>query len=346
MSVQNLLRSWELLSHFSEAQLEQLARCLARNRFPAGTTVLQEGDPTLDAYLVAGGSVRIQRQTPYGIFSLAILGAGEIFGETSFVDHEARSGDAMTLGEAELLTLNPVAAAATLERDPRFAVALYWTFWKSLAQKLRLTNDKLTHFFTESGRPVAPGPLAALEGAGGMAGFRVDLADKRRLFQEQRLSVMEINFLSSLSREKKLAPQQMIFREGEPGSEMYVVLEGRVMISKYIPGAGEEALAFLERGDYFGEMALIDNQPRSADAKADDGGAIVLTIPREVVEGLLDIHRISSLRLLKILCSLVARRLRELDDKIMGWFILAGGHGSWPAGYGTGSVVVDPPSRD
>ena len=64
---------------------------------------------------------------------------------------------------------------------------------------------------------------------------------------------------------------------------MYVVLEGRVMISKYIPGAGEEALAFLERGDYFGEMALIDNQPRSADAKAHDGGAVVLAIPRDVL---------------------------------------------------------------
>ena len=70
----------------------------------------------------------------------------------------------------------------------------------------------------------------------------------------------------------------MIFREGEKGNEMYVVLEGRVMISKYIPGAGEEALAFLERGGYFGEMALIDNEPRSADAKAHEGGAVVLVI--------------------------------------------------------------------
>lgn len=339
MSIHNLLRSWEPLSHFSEEQLGQLVRCLARNRYPAGTSVLQEGDPTLDAYLVASGNVRIQRQTPYGIFSLAVLGPGELFGETSFVDHEARSGDALTLAETELLTLNPVAAAATLERDPRFAVALYWTFWKSLAQKLRQTNQKLTHFFPESGLPAAPGPHEALDASGAMAGFRVDLADKRKLFQEQRLSAMEINFLSSLSKEKKLAPNQVLFREGESGSEMYVVLDGRMMISKYIPGAGEEALAFLERGDWFGEMALIDNQPRSAAAKAHDGGAVVLTIPREVVEGLLDIHRISSLRLLKILCSLVARRLRELDDKIIGWFILAGGHGNWPAEHGAGPVA-------
>ncbi len=72
-------------------------------------------------------------------------------------------------------------------------------------------------------------------------------------------------------------------------------------------------------------MALIDNQARSANAKAHDGGAVVLAIPREVLHGILDIQKLSSLRLLKILCTLVATRLRELDDKVIGWYILAGG---------------------
>ena len=138
----------------------------------------------------------------------------------------------------------------------------------------------------------------------------------------------------------------MIFREGESGHEMYVVLEGRVMISKYIPGAGEEALAFLERGGYFGEMALIDNEPRSADAKAHEGGAVVLVIPREVLEGILDIHKLSSIRLLTILCNLVASRLRELDDKIIGWFIIAGGSGiSWPVTCRLCRAAPQAPSR-
>ena len=106
---------------------------------------------------------------------------------------------------------------------------------------------------------------------------------------------------------------------------MYVVLEGRILISKFIPGAGEEALAFLERGDYFGEMALIDSAPRSAQARAHDGGAVVLAIPAEVVAGILDVRKVSSLPLLKILCGLVAKRLREVDDKIVGWYILSGG---------------------
>jgi CRP-like cAMP-binding protein len=332
LSIPYLLRRWDLFSHFSEPQLELLGQCVSRTRFPAGSMIVREGEPSADAYLIESGGIRIQRKTPYGSFNLAELEPGDLFGETSFIDRNPRSGDAVTISDADILTLNPLALQALMERDQRITLALYWTFWKSLSKKLRQTNDKLTQFFSETGRPATAQQPPKLDASGE---FRIDLASKRKLFQEQKLSNLEINFLTSLSKEQNRPPQKVLFREGESADEMYVVLEGRIMISKYIPGAGEEALAFLERGDYFGEMALIENQPRSADAKADDGGAVVLAIPREVLNGILDINKLSSLRLLKILCTLVATRLRELDDKIIGWFILAGGAGS--AGAGSGS---------
>ncbi len=328
MGIEKLLRRWEIFSHFTDEELVQLAQCATRSRFPAGITVVKEGEPTQDAYLIESGGVRIQRKTPYGQFSLAALTPGAIFGETAFVDRVPRSGSAVTTAETELIALNPVALSNHMERDPRFKLALYWAFWKSLSSKLRQTNENLSQFFSETARPPSAEPASTRESTGE---FRVDLASKRKLFQEQKLSSLEINFLTSLSRERKYGPNQVIFREGDTGNEMYVVLEGRVMISKYIPGAGEEALAFLERGGYFGEMALIDNEPRSADAKAHEAGTVVLAISREVLAGILDIHKLSSIRLLTILCNLVASRLRELDDKIIGWFILAGGSGiSWP----------------
>jgi len=317
-----LLRRWEPFAHFSEAQLEELGEHLTREHVAAGSTLLREGEPSADAYLIERGGMRIERHTPYGLFSLATLEPGDLFGETSFIDRNARSGDAVAIEATDLLRFSPIALAEAMEADQRLALSLHWTFWKSLSRKLRLTNEKLARFFSSAARP----PSATSPGKRDATGeFRIDLAAKRKLFQEQKLSTLEINFLSSLSREKKFRPREVIFREGESGEEMYVVLDGRVMISKYISGAGEEALAFLERGDYFGEMALIDNEPRSADAQAHEGGAVVLAISREVLNGILDINKLSSLRLLKILCNLVATRLRELDDKIIGWFILSGG---------------------
>jgi CRP/FNR family transcriptional regulator, cyclic AMP receptor protein len=328
LSVQDLLRPWDIFSHFTPEQLDQLAGCAVFDRYPPKAILLKEGEATLDIYFIQSGSVRIQRKTPYGKFALASLGPGVLFGETSFIDHGPRTGDAVTGEESELLAFDPAALQELLERDQRFQLALYWAFWKSLSRKLRQTNENLTQFFSETRKPVAEEPITHFQPGGDI---RVDLAAKRKLFAEQKLSNLEINFLTTLSREKQFPAHQVIFREGESAHEMYVVLEGRVMISKFIPGAGEEALAFIERGGYFGEMALIDNAPRSADAKAYEEGAVVLAIPREVLEGILDIHKISSLRLLIILCKLVATRLRELDDKVITWFILAGGSGiSWP----------------
>jgi len=317
------LRSSNLFEHFSDEQIEQLARCTSLVRYPEGTLVIKEGDMTHDAYVIDSGTIRIQRDTPYGVYQLADLGEGDMFGETSFVDQSARSGDALVVEAAAILPLNAV-ALRSLEEDQRFTLALYWTFWKSLSVKLRKTNDHLAHFFSSE----SAAPTQGTSAAEGTAEFRVGIAAKKDLFQEQKLSPLEINFLSTLSKERRLAGGEVVFREGEEGKDLYVVLDGRVMISKHIAGAGEEALGFIERGDYFGEMALIDDKPRSADAKADENGAVVLAIPSGVLERILDMKKVSSIRLLKILCGLVAKRLREIDDKLVGWFIFAGGSGN------------------
>lgn len=309
-------------SHFTEAQLGTLASCVVADRHPAESAILEQGETSQDAYILHEGSVRIEQDTPYGRFVLAKLGEGEMFGETSFVDGGPRSGTVRAAESAEVFRLSPLALSSAGETDPRFEIAMYWSFWKSLSRKLRNTNERLAEFFTRTGE--VPDSKPFLE-PGESGEFRIDLASKRKLFLEQKLSSMEINFLTSLSREEKLKDGQVVFREGDVGDKMYVVLDGRVMISKSIPGAGEEALAFLERGDYFGEMALIDNKPRSADAKAHQGDAVVLAIPRDVLEGILDIDKVTSKRMLTILCSLIAKRLRALDEKIVGWFILSGG---------------------
>jgi len=316
-----------LFAHFREAELEALAACAVGRAYPAQTGILVQGEASADLYIVDRGLVEIQRSTPFGPFTLAQLGAGQLFGEASFVDASTRSSDAITRTDAALVTLLSAPTRAVIEHDQRVAVALYWTFWKSLSAKLRRTNEQLARFFTHlpQGAGKQPPPLKSPTGE-----FHLAINAKRDLFAEQRLSSLEINFLASLSRERKLKAGQLLFLEGDPGDAMYVVLEGRILISKFIPGAGEEALAFLERGDYFGEMALIDRAPRSAQARAHDGGAVVLAIPAEVVAGILDVRKVSSLPLLKILCGLVAKRLREIDDKIVGWFILSGGESGQP----------------
>ena len=60
---------------------------------------------------------------------------------------------------------------------------------------------------------------------------------------------------------------QVLFREGEPGVEMFVIQTGRVRISKVFP-SGERTLAVIGPGEFFGEMAILNNKPRTATATA------------------------------------------------------------------------------
>ncbi|MBI2213714.1 MAG: cyclic nucleotide-binding domain-containing protein [Acidobacteria bacterium] len=61
---------------------------------------------------------------------------------------------------------------------------------------------------------------------------------------------------------------ETIFQEGDLGTEMYIILEGRVRIEKKIRGE-THLLSTLDKGDFFGEMGVLENSPRSADAVAD-----------------------------------------------------------------------------
>jgi len=310
-----------MLAHFSAEQLVRLASGASQLRFDSGAAILREGERTFDVYLVERGSVRLERDSPYGPFCFATLGAGEMFGETAFLDQEPRSLAVTAEGQVDLWVLPAEVLRGQVSEDAAFSLALHWAIWKSLSVKLRTANRRLDSFFPASEKSPKK-PLAL--GAPGDA-LRLGPGAKRSVFEEQTLSALEVNFLASLSKELRYEAGEVIFREGDEGDAMFVVVSGRVRISRTIPGVGEEALTILPRGAFFGEMALIDKLPRSADARAHEPGTVVLRMPREIVEQLLDIRKVSSVRLLVLLCGLVARRLREVDDKLLGWYVLSGG---------------------
>ncbi len=70
-------------------------------------------------------------------------------------------------------------------------------------------------------------------------------------------------------------PEQIIFREGDAGDCMYLVSEGAVRISKKGRMGNQETLGYIEAGNFFGEMALIDGHERSAQASAAGDGAVL-----------------------------------------------------------------------
>jgi len=106
-----------------------------------------------------------------------------------------------------------------------------------------------------------------------------------------------------------------IFEEGAVGDKVYLILEGSVRISREVPGMGEEALAVLKTGDYFGEMALIDDFPRSADALAHERCRLFV-ITKDHLADLLFVDRDLAYDLLWNFVRTLAGRLRQTNDKM------------------------------
>jgi CRP-like cAMP-binding protein len=106
-----------------------------------------------------------------------------------------------------------------------------------------------------------------------------------------------------------------IFPEGEPGEKFYVIVEGAVRISRIVPGMGEEALAVLRPGNYFGEMSLIDDAPRSATAMCHEKCRLFV-INRRDLEDLLFVDRDLAYELLWNWVRTLSRRLRATNDKM------------------------------
>lgn len=129
---------------------------------------------------------------------------------------------------------------------------------------------------------------------------------------------------------RQLKEGQVIFREGDTGDGLYIVVKGTIRISKRSP-TGEEALAVLEPHAYFGEMALIDSTPRAADAIANDG-AEVFFIPLKDLRSLIEGHHQLALKILYSLCEVLAQRLRETNERYMSIFTIAQWGGANPEG--------------
>jgi len=121
--------------------------------------------------------------------------------------------------------------------------------------------------------------------------------------------------IADLGLEEEHRPNATIFAEGDKGDKFYLIFEGAVRISRMVSGMGEEALAILRVGDYFGEMSLIDDFPRSAHALAHEKVRL-FTIRKEDLEDLLFVDRDLAYELLWNFVRTLSGRLRETNDKM------------------------------
>lgn len=111
--------------------------------------------------------------------------------------------------------------------------------------------------------------------------------------------------LAPLMIEEQLEADSIIFEENDPGNCMYIILSGKISIIK-----GGQELAVLKENEVFGELSLLDNEPRSAAAIAKTD-CMLYKIDHEPFYELLDTRPEIARGFIKILCN----RLRQLNER-------------------------------
>lgn len=110
---------------------------------------------------------------------------------------------------------------------------------------------------------------------------------------------------------KRFPPEAPLAREGEPGSTMFIIASGKVVVTKDTP-AGEKVLATLGEGDFFGEMAIMGMQDRRAATVKTVTETTVLELNREAFEGFIRRSPEIAMAVIKSL----TERVRDANGKL------------------------------
>ena len=121
----------------------------------------------------------------------------------------------------------------------------------------------------------------------------------------------ELEKLATSLQRRTVRAGKAVFRQDDPGSSLYVIESGVVKVQRTSPEGKEVILTILGPGDFFGELALLDGEPRSADAVAKEDTAL-LVLERDDFLAFLDKAPEVATKLLAAL----SRRLRRTDQLV------------------------------
>lgn len=134
------------------------------------------------------------------------------------------------------------------------------------------------------------------------------LATLRQLALFAPLSRLELRVVDGLLHERRYLKGEIIFDEGEEGQALYVIISGRVLICRQgEPETGR--ISEIDAGLAFGELALLDNVPRSAQARAAED-CVLASLSRVDFESLLDTHAVTASKIALQLARQLGRQLR------------------------------------
>ena len=131
------------------------------------------------------------------------------------------------------------------------------------------------------------------------------------LFNE--LTKSDLNALIKITHSRNYVAGEYIFRQADPGIGLYLIREGEVEIKRINSFDVEHTLAVFNRGDFFGELALVDGEKRSASAVAKSTCKVYVIFKPDLDEFIEKYPR-KGIKILTGISTMIALRLRTLNE--------------------------------
>ncbi|TBL80359.1 Npt1/Npt2 family nucleotide transporter [Paenibacillus thalictri] len=266
-----LLRRVSIFEGISDKNLSSIAELLMPETAAPGDAIIREREAGDAMFLIQEGKASVHRNQVY----LAQLQEGECFGEMSVLTGIPRTATIIAETGMKLWRLDSSSFYDVVLNETSTAIGLM----KLLSRRIRGANNKAVQTAKETAFPYAVDAAAASETVPKPVERQADSLDAlqslnsetilRRVFLLQKIELFsqftqeDYVRLAKMAQDVALQPGETVFAEGDEGDAMYGILSGSIQVHK-----GEQKLAELAEGQIFGEMSIIDGEPRSAGCRA------------------------------------------------------------------------------
>lgn len=254
---------------------------LAFVNFKPNSFILIEGTRSNNYFfIIQSGKVRCYTETPIPGVQTEILGPGDFIGVISCMSGHTETKNVVAMTPVVAIMVQKSQYSELIMHNTPVAMKIV----RSFSRDMRIVNDQLTKLTVNKANINSPEQIFAIadfyENQGyidiaayayyqyirqNAAGVNIEKAKKRLLGIKAKSKAV---YYESNNDPVRVYPKNtMIFSDCQLGADMFIIQEGSVRISKVVDGQ-EVTFAILKKGDMFGEMALLENKPRSASAIA------------------------------------------------------------------------------
>ncbi len=298
-------------------------------KYMANSFVMVEGKRNADNfYIIMKGRIKISKENPVVAEEPnSILGPGDFFGVVSCMSGHARLESAVALEDVALISVDQDKFGLLIQKNPTVAMKIIRFF----SRKLREFDHAITSLTLKHAGEEGPEHLFSIgEYYLKKKNFKHAIYAYQRYIHYcpngslrdsalEKLKTLKAPFkvqevVNDQSMNRKYLDNTMLFCESELGNELFIIQDGKVKITKVVDE--EILLAVLKPGDIFGEMALLDNKPRSASAIS-YGNVSVLAINKSNFEGMVQAQPQLATRLIQLLSERIWTAYRQLENLLI-----------------------------